>query len=735
MKNRKIVFILVLAVICVFFGFACQKKTTESKTIGYALNCATLEMEKGEETTLTITPQATSDIVWKSSDVSVVAVDENGKLTAKEFGTADVTATVGGQVLTCQITVQSKNVFGALFALDMKIPNGGTNSLRIFQGATYTVEPKLYIGSEEGDVDLNGLQCYSSDETVLSAKVEEGRIEIKGLKTGASELYATYDHEGTVLYSDVYLVTVDVDRTVYAETERVSLLTPYTVTGEAVAVGTTATPKLLASSKMLEQDGLEIDDEDVSWISADSSIVKVENNRLVSVASGDTYVTAVTAYGDVDIPVRVSYPISSAAELDFLSLVTYKENTGVAKAWLGANYLFTRDIDYSAHTRNYILPIASFNDGMNSTFPDPTYWGHWFHVGGGVARTSYYSLAWKSVLGLNEGGNDTNGRYLKNADATTFQGINPKCLWFTGRMDGNGYAIKNAWFMWDNYMGRATGSVYEAAHGSFIGLNAGTIENLEMDVKTPNNYVVEKNGKYSQGAKADFDQNLGSSYKTLNLLAADGTTVLAPQEYADAWGRSTVLSNESAFVTINNNLIRNVYYKVDVTGGTHGTGRKSASPGAFVLVNFSQIKDCVIDRDIDMVEGRMTTFNYAVLVGTNRKGAARLENETYLHANGGGNIQGCYVLASSTEEYTGKIAEATTVMYCYGEDNYDVATTDDCSKIVYASVSGDERYLIADYAGMISAAQTNGNLSEAVWSLDNDGKTVSMKKGLVTFSD
>ena len=70
-----------------------------------------LFVEVGASKTLTATLEpagATTKIEWKSSDTSVAAVDENGKVTGVKTGTATITATAGSVSDTCLVTVHAK---------------------------------------------------------------------------------------------------------------------------------------------------------------------------------------------------------------------------------------------------------------------------------------------------------------------------------------------------------------------------------------------------------------------------------------------------------------------------------------------------------------------------------------------------------------------------------------------------------------------------------------------------
>ena len=76
-----------------------------------SLNKTQLTLNEGGEETLTATvlPVNATDksAVWSSSDESVATVNENGKVTAVAAGTATITATAGGKIAECAVTVNA----------------------------------------------------------------------------------------------------------------------------------------------------------------------------------------------------------------------------------------------------------------------------------------------------------------------------------------------------------------------------------------------------------------------------------------------------------------------------------------------------------------------------------------------------------------------------------------------------------------------------------------------------
>lgn len=84
---------------------------------GVSLDRPTAELEVGGTLTLTKTIEPANatnqNVTWSSSNVEVAAV-ENGTVTAKAVGTADITVTTedGGKTATCTFTVKEKTAGG-----------------------------------------------------------------------------------------------------------------------------------------------------------------------------------------------------------------------------------------------------------------------------------------------------------------------------------------------------------------------------------------------------------------------------------------------------------------------------------------------------------------------------------------------------------------------------------------------------------------------------------------------
>lgn len=86
---------------------------------GITLNKSAIRMlDLGDEETLvaTVTPADTSDtVVWESSDPDIASVDQNGKVTAIDYGSTTITATAGSVSATCAIAVAALSSITAVF--------------------------------------------------------------------------------------------------------------------------------------------------------------------------------------------------------------------------------------------------------------------------------------------------------------------------------------------------------------------------------------------------------------------------------------------------------------------------------------------------------------------------------------------------------------------------------------------------------------------------------------------
>ncbi len=514
--------------------------------------------------------------------------------------------------------------------------------------------------------------------------------------------------------------------------------------------------------------------------SANAGVVSASGNTVNAVASGDTSVVVKSRFAtSTPVAVRVSYPISSASELDYLAMVTYTHSKADAEKYLSANYLFTDNIDYSTHERNYILPIASVNhehgryqysggkwiQGEDYENLDRTDTGE-FSMGG-LTRGTYYSVGWKDVLGLEEVtttvGSTANVYYLKNTAESgagyqeegvvygtyedEFRGINPNGLAFAGRIDGNGYAIQNAFYMMDNLQGQArSGSVaaqnskgYSGLGGFFVGYNIGTIENLEMHVSVANpaNYYYN-NGVYSK-TQQDSSKKINELYlndagtaQKMFLHSKGGVHTALTGKYNPHKGSQGI--GATGIVGVNNGVLQNLYHKVNVYASIAEIAL--SAQGVIASINGYKISNCVVDK----IDNAYLTGESTLATVTLDKDAGTQDGKptrwAFVNAIRGSEITGCYSLLKRTG--TSSAYKAIPKALTYAEADYDGklagGTIDALSNTVYTSFTGTTavQNWNADYAAMYQAYQTNNNLDGVIWNITENAASIGLRDGLTS---
>lgn len=180
MRKYKVL-ILVFALLCLAFGFTACKNPQNSSgdppvEITITLNQTELSIEEYEKALLIATVSGSDEeIVWTSSDSTVASVD-NGSVSALATGTAIITASVGDEQATCNVTVRATSSVPVL-----SISHEET-TLRV--GDELNVSASLKFNNIIRDVEIE----WESENTNV-AVVENGKITATGV--GETEVIVT----------------------------------------------------------------------------------------------------------------------------------------------------------------------------------------------------------------------------------------------------------------------------------------------------------------------------------------------------------------------------------------------------------------------------------------------------------------------------------------------------------------------------------------------------------------
>lgn len=709
-----------------FFMLGCGNLSNKNKVEEPALNYTAVRLLPEESLHLQVSSYD-GKVIWSSSAEEVATVDDNGKISGITYGNTVITAQLLNKKLECIVSVVAVKSDEIQLSLDSAFvrPNG-VEKQEMALGRSYTYNVIAYEGTSGTILDAYTIQ--SNSDCVV---VDEKTSTVSAKKEGTATLTITSEVEGKTL-TKAYNVNVAKQTVLLAQEKEITLLQPTDLSGKAVTKYTEKTVALYEADVVSGEKEL-ADFGNVTFTSKDETIATVdENGKVTAKANGETEIYCEGKGGRViTLSVSVYCPIYSAADLDTLSLVTYTKDKATAEKYLSQNYLFMNDIDYAKHTRNYILPIASPN-------MDVTYYAYQaqkvftslthFFMGTISSRDNrggtYYSIGWKDVLGLTDATKEADGyaeaHYLINSEIAgysadvvgkDFVGINPNKVVFKGKINGNGYAIKNAYYMYDNMHGGAAGAsgsyrIYYNAGNCFIGLNEGTIENLEAYINVPNGKTLYNNGVY-KSSNMFTAESMGTIYNSIKMINMQG---VVPYEKAqtdsDHCGGTT-------FVGMNNGALQNIYYKVSV-GHMEAYGSGYASAGALTSFNGAIIKDCVVDMD-----AFDTTYSGTLAVATFEKDKSDIKNfsEFGIESFKGSEISGCYSTFARDYKNNGSKWYCQAVVMQDRMSHMALGKIDEISKNVFTTEKASGGYE-KNVEGLIIQALRNGNLSKSVWRLD-----------------
>ena len=190
--------VLALALLCGMF-VACNSEKA------FQLNETQVEMEQYEEYTLSANKEG--EIVWESSDPRTVRV-ENGKLTSLKLGNATITATLGEETATCDVTVKVSSK-GRAITVDQE-------EVTVAIGGTQKINAQL---KENGTPITSAQLVWASDNPSAVSVDNSGTL--TGVASGSATITISTTYKGQALSKEVKAACID-DRHVAAELGLVS---------------------------------------------------------------------------------------------------------------------------------------------------------------------------------------------------------------------------------------------------------------------------------------------------------------------------------------------------------------------------------------------------------------------------------------------------------------------------------------------------------------------------------
>jgi len=371
---------------------SCQVTVEPLLVSNIVLNANNASIIIGKTFTLTATvnpANATNPaITWSSSDTDIAIVDENGIVTAKSVGKANITATAAdgsGTKAVCSITVEPILVTGITLSAttaSIKVeesttltatvsPSNATNS-----GVTWSSSNALVANVNSKGVvtgmsvgtatitataaDGSGITatCTVTVNPILASEISLNKTEETIIKGESTELSATVypsnvtNANVTWSSSDESVATVNSVGVVTGKHEGVAVITATAADGSGVQASCSITvDPLLVSAISLDKDSLQMTEGDaylltatispadasntsVTWSSDNPEIVSVNSEGLISALSaGSAVITVIAADGS---GVQTSCVVTVNPKFVFvesISLSSYEETIKIGDSF------------------------------------------------------------------------------------------------------------------------------------------------------------------------------------------------------------------------------------------------------------------------------------------------------------------------------------------------------------------------------------------------------------------
>ena len=332
MKNmKKILKKIYIPLICILTTLLPIKVKAE----GIMLNNSSLTLGPGFKEKLGYTLSGnldSSNIIWKSSDIKIVTVD-NGLITAvASEGTAIITASINGQSSTCRVTISSNYV-------PLSNITFGKSSLNILVGTT----EKLTISYSPSDATNKNVIWKSSDSSVATIN---SKGQIKALKSGTATITATASNGHQTTCKVTVVNTIPLKKITFNQEN----LTIKEKSSEKLNV--TFSPSNATNKK-------------VTWKSSNNQIAAVDSaGKITGVKPGTATITAVSKDGGYVAICKVTVEEISkkvtSISLDKKELKIVAGKTATLKATIKPEYAENKNIIWTSSDEK----VATVENGI-----------------------------------------------------------------------------------------------------------------------------------------------------------------------------------------------------------------------------------------------------------------------------------------------------------------------------------------------------------------------------------
>ena len=425
---KRLLALIFATISSLLFWNSCSQKEQDIPVAFVTLSQPAAEMIIGEFITLkaTISPSNATEreIMWASSKQSVASVDQTGKVVSIAEGTSTITATAGGKLGSCVVTVSK----GVVEVSSINFDKTGV-SLKVGETVTLTATVK------PDDATDKIVTWSTSDASV--ATVSDGVV--TAIKLGSATIRAKAgDKEATCV------ITVEATPVTSVTLDQTSASLKV---GETVSLTATVKPD-------------DATDKSVTWSSSNTSVATVSSTGVVTAKSaGSAIITVTTKDGSktatCSVTVKAKTVSVTGVSLDYTSLTMTEGETQTLTATISPSNATDKSVTWSssntsvatvssagvvtAKAAGTVTITVKTNDGNKTATcivtvqeEKPSY----YHI----ISSAEELIAFRNYI--NNGGEEQNGRLT--ADITlsdTWQGIGTESQPFSGIFDGNGHSV------------------------------------------------------------------------------------------------------------------------------------------------------------------------------------------------------------------------------------------------------------------------------------------------------
>ena len=273
LKKLAVLGALFSILLCACFGFSACKggngdnsPTEDPDTNTFSLNMHLKEMSLYD--TFTLIVKNYDDVTWVSDNKEIVSVDENGVVTAKAYGQANVSATQGDKTDSCLIIVLDEG----------KVPEIAINTdgddFALLQGDTFDLGCNVKFNE---NYFTDGTFTYQSSNPTVASVDENGSvtaialgettISVQGAWRGFDEIY---------LYKEILLSVVSNVSMSLSTTTSVVYTKNETVDGVTYSNACNLSWKVICEEEDVTQSA------DIQWIVENPEVLSVNQNGKVT---------------------------------------------------------------------------------------------------------------------------------------------------------------------------------------------------------------------------------------------------------------------------------------------------------------------------------------------------------------------------------------------------------------------------------------------------------------------